>query len=303
MKPHRPPPIQWMTAFESSARFKSFKKAADALNVSPPAISQQIKALEEYLDTKLFDRGSNRLELTTAGEFYFKIASRTIESHTQGFYEFERRFKKRSLQISTPLFIAQEILIPHYLSFKDFAESAELRITTGTEYADLDLGITDAAIRFGSGEWPGLESRLLCKVNMAIAASTSYLKKHNLQPHTPLDINVLNHHTLISISEEFGEWKALFPTISPKDVLVCDSYFSVMKSGENGLGIVAAILPAVNGWINDKRLTLLSETQYETHQGYWLVYPKSQEHNTLIEQCFLWAQSVFNTLPLIERSE
>ncbi|WP_156492375.1 LysR family transcriptional regulator, partial [Oleiphilus sp. HI0080] len=44
-----PPPIQWLPAFESAARLLSFRKAADELCVSPPAISQQIKSLEEYI--------------------------------------------------------------------------------------------------------------------------------------------------------------------------------------------------------------------------------------------------------------
>ena len=111
-----PPPIQWIPVFEAAARFRHFRKAADYLSVSPPAVSQQIKALETYLGIKLFRRNGPRLELTAAGAFYYEAARKTVSAHRQGFNEFDRRFNQRALRLSTPLFIAQELLI----SFSNF---------------------------------------------------------------------------------------------------------------------------------------------------------------------------------------
>mgnify|MGYP006393923515 CR=1 FL=1 len=60
----RLPPFAAIRAFESAARHLSFAKAADELCLSPSAISHQIRALEDFLDTKLFERRANRTHLT-----------------------------------------------------------------------------------------------------------------------------------------------------------------------------------------------------------------------------------------------
>ena len=68
MSPSSPmPPLNALRAFEAAARHESFSRAADELNVTPAALSHQIKGLEEYLQTLLFHRKTRRVELTDAG--------------------------------------------------------------------------------------------------------------------------------------------------------------------------------------------------------------------------------------------
>ncbi|WP_339770781.1 LysR family transcriptional regulator [uncultured Paraglaciecola sp.] len=293
-----PPPIQWLAVFAAAAKYSSFRKAADTLHVSPPAVSQQIKALEEYLGSKLFRRNGPRLTLSSAGEFYYQVAANIMSLHHSGFTEFDQRFNKRSLRLSTPLFIAQELLIPHYMAYKELQSKAELRITTGSEYIDFDTGQADAAIRFGHGGWPNLVSRLLCKVHISPVVSPLYQAKCMRQPQSDLS-SLVNNHILITTDENLQDWYSLFPDIHPKDVIVCDSYFSAIKSAEKGLGIVLGLFPAINNWVNEGRLTQLSNGYFDTQSAYWLVSPKQQEDNPLIASCFTWAKTLFDGLPAL----
>ena len=66
--PLRLPLLNALRAFEASARHRSFSRAAEELNVTPAAISHQIKALEDYLSAKLFTRANRTLMLTQAGQ-------------------------------------------------------------------------------------------------------------------------------------------------------------------------------------------------------------------------------------------
>ena len=66
--PLRLPPLNALRAFVASARHRSFSRAAEELNVTPAAISHQIKALEDYLSAKLFTRANRTLMLTQAGQ-------------------------------------------------------------------------------------------------------------------------------------------------------------------------------------------------------------------------------------------
>ncbi|GAA5314893.1 MAG: transcriptional regulator GcvA [Candidatus Pelagadaptatus aseana] len=290
-----PPPIQWLPAFARAAEALSFRKAAEQLNVSPPAISQQIKALEDYLGVLLFKRHGPRLELTEAGEFYYGPVQDMLKIHQTGFEELDRRFNRRALTLNTPLFIAQEILIPNYMDYKQRQPNAELRITTGTEYIDFTANTADAAIRFGSGDWPTLASRLLCKTLTTPVCSLEYYQRHI--PDDGDLFSRVNQQTLLTTNEANREWLQLFPEIEAREVIVCDSYFSVIKSAEKGLGIGLGLFPAINNWVNDRRLKTLTTDMFDTGAGYWLVHPKQRGSSELVESCFEWAKDLFETLP------
>lgn len=291
-----PPPIQWLPVFEASARYMSFKKAAEYLNVSPPAVSQQIKALEAYLETDLFHRNGPHLTLTEAGEFYLQSVTKVVQEHKKGFSELDQHLNKRSIRLHTPLFIAQELLIPNYMGYKELQPDVELRVITGTEYIDFDLGTADAAIRFGLKSGSDLESELLCSVEISPVCSQKYYQKNYREKVKSIE-ELLNNQVLISTKENIKDWKDFFPNIQAREIIVCDSYFSAIKSAEQGLGIVLGIFPAINNWINDGRLMLLKKEFFNIQGGYWLVYPKRHIDKTLLKSCYIWSKDLFESLP------
>ena len=71
MSNQRLPSLNLIRVFETAARRLSFKDAADELFVSPPAVSHQIKALEEHLGITLFRRENRKISLTTEGKRYY----------------------------------------------------------------------------------------------------------------------------------------------------------------------------------------------------------------------------------------
>jgi LysR family glycine cleavage system transcriptional activator len=294
----KPPPIQWLLVFAKAAEHKSFRKAAEQLNVSPPAVSQKIKSLEDYLGIPLFKRKGPRLELSEAGEFYYLAIQSMLKGYISSFEEFDRRFYNRSLRLNAPLFIAQEILIPNYLGYKKREPKAELRITTGTEYIDFESNVADAAIRFGMGEWPSLNSELLCQVTATPICSSANFK-YESQDYDSL-IEILKDQTLLTTDESAKDWQSLFPELEPKEIIVCDSYFSVIKSAEMGLGVALGLFPAINGWVNQNKFKLMSKEQFEIEAAYWFVYPKQRTENRLIGSCFEWAKGLFDSLPPLE---
>ncbi len=297
MKRRNAPPIQWIPVFEAAARLLSFKKAAKELCITPPAVSQQIKVLEQYLGVLLFSRNGRKLRLTEAGDFYFTYAKQVVKSHKTGILEFDRRFNNRSLLVSTPLFIAQEILIPNFLSFQERFPQLDFRILTGSEIADFETETLDAAIRFGEGNWSNLQCRLLSKVATTPVCSPTYTAENDLAVLDWDDMDRLNRHTFITIDEELRDWKKLFPALSPKRKIVCDSYFSAIKSAEKGLGLTMGLIPSINNWINDQRLDMPLNKVFATNLGYWLVKPKDIEKDDLIDAFFGWAYSLFEQLP------
>ena len=74
------PPLNSLKAFEATARLHSFTKAAEELNVTRAAVSQQVKSLEMYLDATLFERNGAQLILTQAVRDYLPVVSNVFQS-------------------------------------------------------------------------------------------------------------------------------------------------------------------------------------------------------------------------------
>ena len=85
----RIPSLNWLRVFEAAARTQSFVRAAELLNMSPPAVSQQIKSLETYLGRELFERGAHSVRLTPAGDAFLPSVQQallSVESAAAGLF-------------------------------------------------------------------------------------------------------------------------------------------------------------------------------------------------------------------------
>ena len=297
MKYRQTPPIQLLPAFEAAARHLSFKKAADELCVTAPAIGQKIRAFEEWLQAPLFERHTRQVRLTREGEFYFEVARQVMAAHRNGYIAYRRQFNRSALRVSAPLFVAQELIMPRYLQFRDYVQDIELRLEARMSFADFETESIDAAVRFGDGNWPGLACRKLCDAFVAPVCSPSYAASHCFTA-----IEQLPEHRLIYAEPAIVEWERLFggePRAAGAERIICDSYLAALKAASNGLGVALAILPTANGWVNDRRLTLPFPMQISTGKSYWLVTPKSRRSRPEIEGLYTWLKRLFDELPAL----
>ena len=303
MKYKNVPPIQLIPVFEAAARHLSFKLAAEELCVSAPAVAQQVKVFEQWLKKPLFYRHTRALSLTLEGEYYFKVAQTTMKNHCQGHVEFIRRFEKTSLTLSAPSFVAQELLMPNYLKFSDYCPGTELRIETRMSYVDFDSETIDAAVRFGDGHWPDLNSIFLSKVSVAPVYGPNYEFRNSFT-----EISELYKHRLIYAEPEMSDWgEQLWPKgqVQQFDNIICDSYMAAVKGAADGLGVALGIFPTLNEWLNTEKLILPFPQQIETDKGFWFVYPKKDSSNGTIEDekyqgLYRWVKNIFAAIPLLE---
>ncbi|MBJ3762496.1 LysR family transcriptional regulator [Maribius pontilimi] len=147
------PPFAAVRAFEATARHLSVKAAAGELCLTPSAVSHQIKALEGFLDTQLFERSGNRIALTLTGEAYAGKLTYLLDAFTE---ETERvRAAPRVLRVlSTPGFAARW-LVPR-LPKLDFARDIRLRVSNGAPSLDFATNDADIVIQWSDRPTPGL---------------------------------------------------------------------------------------------------------------------------------------------------
>lgn len=144
-------PLNGLRVLDAAARHLSFTRAADELAVTPAAVGQQIRALEDTLGTVLFRRTTKGLELTPEGEAGL-IALR------QGFLQFEEAVRamqagqtSKSLTIAAPRDLSEKWLLPRLAEIA--RDDPELRfvLVNADEAIDFTEANLDLAIRWGEG--------------------------------------------------------------------------------------------------------------------------------------------------------
>lgn len=149
------PPLSALRAFEAAARRMSFKDAAGELNVTPTAISHQVRLLEEFLDTKLFERQTRQVRLTAGGRMLFPAVCDGLDNMERAVLAVRRARNTPVATLSSTVAFMAKRLAPRAGAFRTAHPDWTLRLDASNEIADLD-GETDAAIRYGMGHYPGL---------------------------------------------------------------------------------------------------------------------------------------------------
>jgi LysR family glycine cleavage system transcriptional activator len=165
-----------LRTFVEVGRQGSIKRAAQELNVTPGAVSQQVKALEIRFGVQLLERGNREVKLSPPGlRLFGKIAPgfEQIDDAVQLFRD--RKPGPQSLIVSTTPSLAACWLTPRLGRFAARHPKIEVRIETSAQLADIAGGTVDVAIRYGSGDYPGLSAAFLFAPMLSPVASPSLL--------------------------------------------------------------------------------------------------------------------------------
>jgi LysR family glycine cleavage system transcriptional activator len=159
----RLPPLTALRAFEAAARHMSFAKAAAELNVTPAALSFQIKSIEEHLGQPLFRRLNRAVELTEAGRALLPGSSEGFQALARAWRATRRLGETNTLTVTAGPAFTAKWLAPRLFKFAQAYPSIELRFSASLRLMDFDRDEIDLAIRFGRGQDDGLYSRPVLK--------------------------------------------------------------------------------------------------------------------------------------------
>lgn len=165
------PPLAALRAFAAFAETGSVVAAGEALGVSHAAISQQLRVLEQHLDAALLDRKGRSMRLTSTGEKLAAAVRTGFAGMAEAVAEITGAQMARPLHISTTPTFASSWLMPRLPRFREQCPEVDLMIDPTPNLAALSPDGIDVAIRYGSGDWPGLEvERLLLSPTVVVAA-------------------------------------------------------------------------------------------------------------------------------------
>lgn len=292
--PPQAPPIQYLPAFVAAAQLGSFRAAAQQLNVTPSAISQQIKSLEQRIGLSLFSRQGKELQLSQAGEEFFSFAAHSLGHYQQGWEGFAEQFLSPQIRISMTDYVANRIIIPRLADFMEHS-GIPLEIHTSSRNQNLQANTLDAAIRFGTPPWPEHHARVICDAQVAMVASPEYWRQHPLTCRQHWQ-----HQTLIHARRVTNDWQRLEQsqgyTITARQQLMFDSYETAIEAAKAGLGIMLASFPTSNQELRSGVLQAHSEKRFSSGEHFYLITKPNDHKEKRYQQLFSWLSAVFAEL-------
>ena len=192
------PPLNSLRAFEAAARHLSFTKAAEELHVTPAAVSQQIKLLEEHCGTKLFRRLTRALMLTDAGQAALPPLRESFDKLSEAVDKMRAHDRGGILTVSVPPSFGAKWLVHRLDRLNAAHPEFDVRIDATDTLVDFSDAGVDIALRYGRGTYPGLHAEhLMPEVAFPVCSPALLESEHPLR--TPED---LSHHTLLHV-----QWK------------------------------------------------------------------------------------------------
>ena len=294
----RLPNLNFLITFEVAGQLLSFKRAAEALHVTPSAVSQQIQQLEDFVGKPLFVRHNRSLVLTDDGEKYLA----QIQPHLNGLRKATsalRNERTTKLRVSVMPPVANRILLPNLEKFQRLHQHVELQIDTALTNSNLFSENIDLAVRFGQPPWPGLTHERLCEVKIQAIMPVGYSQKYDL----PSNVSALTELPLIHMAERPGAWNRLFDQLglsaSNGPAYHVDDYPAAVQAAES-LGAALALFPIEQSLIDSGRVEAPFPPIGPLDEAIYVVYPKSRELPTAGRIFIDWLLSLL-VMPTAEK--
>lgn len=175
---YRLPSLTSLAAFEATARHRSVKRAADELNVTPGAVSRQIKSLEEGLGVPLFGRSQAGLTLTADAEALYAVLALAFSRTAETVQVIRSGNRAKRVTLACTHAVASLWLMPRMGDFWRRFPDITVDHLISDDARDLRRAEVDLRIRFGFGAWPDETSALLMKETIYPIAGPEFARQH-----------------------------------------------------------------------------------------------------------------------------
>jgi len=289
-------PLNALRVFDAAARHLSFTKAADELAVTPAAVGQHIRALEDLLGVILFKRLGRNLALTPEAE-------RALPPLRDGFLKFEEAVRtlqaaqtSKSLTISVPPSFAAKWLVPRIERFAESHPDMQVRIFAAMQLVDFNQENIDLAIRFGRGDYPELMVEKLLDEHVYPACAPSLLERFPIKTAADLINLPLIHDESADVDDGCPTWAMWLKAAGvdhpdPERGIHFNQSSLAIEAATAGKGVVLAKAAIAAADIEAGRLVRLFNSAHAVEFGYYLVAPEPQWRQKKVQTFINWVKA------------
>jgi len=265
------PSLNWLRVFEAAARMENFARAAELLNMSTSAVSQQIKALETHLGEDLFNRGPRHVELTDAGHAFLPTVRQSLASIEETAVSLFGQEKDNTLTLQADLNLALSWLTARLPEFS--RQHPEVQLHLLGAYHDLDY------------QRPGFDMRILFGPVHRSWGQCDRLYDETIYPvATPAIADSIRGaedfpaQRLIQISAHQVNWNQILHSVGidsvpTRQLSFTDSTQLALKLAANGYGIALARAPTTDRLVAELGLVPCRICpRVPSREAYYLIY-------------------------------
>ncbi|MFO1090074.1 MAG: transcriptional regulator GcvA [Hyphomicrobiales bacterium] len=290
------PPTNSLVVFEAAARHRNFTRAAEELSVTQSAVSRQIQLLEDFLGTPVFQRHARGLELTREGERLHRAVAMGLEHIANVASDIRRHRGPAELTVATSVTFASYWLMARMAKFRAAHPEIELRLVASSPVYDLTAAGIDLAVRYGLGEWPGVEAVRLFDDEIWPVCSPAYLSASAAirEPADLLNENLLH---LSKFDRNWVTWDSFLESlgVSGEPHLrgqTYDNYMVLIQAALRGEGIALCGRRLAEDFIAHGDLVRPLDVTLKSDRGFYLLTPREGSmsraarlfHDWLIEE-------------------
>jgi DNA-binding transcriptional LysR family regulator len=272
------PHLAFFQGFEAAARTLSFTKAAEELFVTQSAVSRQIKALEDNLGLKLFERRPRSLTLTEDGQSLYRIATDVLDRLQIAIDRLRAESRASQLSITTTTGFASLWLIPRLSRFTALHPDIDVRISATTDMLNLERSLIDLAIRYCKPETVPQGAVRLFGEEMIPVCSRALLHDKTRPLKRPQD---LAHHTLLhfdyagaeTMYMDWGTWLTALGIGELKSggALHFSQYEQMIQAAISGQGVALGRQPLVSDLIESGALVAPFKQTLVGSRAYFII--------------------------------
>jgi LysR family glycine cleavage system transcriptional activator len=276
--------LKWLHAFEATARHGSFTGAAQELGVTPAAVGQLVRSLEDWVGHPLLHRTrSGKERLTLVDE-----AQEALQDITQGLDKLETGLNKlrgrrsRSVVVVT----ASQVLMMNWLMdrlnrFSETHENIDLRLNVTEKLMDVSHGEADIGIRCGQGDWPGVNKTWLMDEEAVLVCSPHLVPPGKMACSEWLATQKLIHDDTPHPGADFPSWYDVLMAVGAPEALESglhiNSTSAVILSALSGRGVAIVRYALVKKLIETGQLVQLHPNhRWPLKWCYYLVTPQQK---------------------------
>ncbi len=294
-KRYRLPHLAFFEGFEAAARTLSFTKAAEELFITQSAVSRQIKALEDNLGLKLFERRHRSLMLTETGQTLYRIATDVLDRLQTATDQLRAETHTRQLSITTTTGFASLWLIPRLRRFTRLHPDVDVRISATTEALNLERSLIDLAIRYCKPESVPDGAVRLFGEEMILVCSRALLSDKKRPLKRPQD---LTHHTFLhfdyagaeTIPIDWGTWLTALGIgeLKSAGALHFSQYEQMIQAAISGQGVALGRQPLVNDLIKSGALVAPFKQTLVGLRAYFIIESRLSAGKPHVRQFAQW---------------
>lgn len=275
-KRYRLPPLQALFAFESAARHLSFKNAAEEMDVTPSAISQHVKTLEQDINVALFERQHRGVKLTAAGRALHSSLEHGLTHLSDAFDEIRDKGRHRAVTVFASTAMSSLWLTPRLTQF--WKEHGDIAVNQHVADSESEGNINcDLKIWYGQPENAKTGAELLFTDRLVPVCSPNYARQL-----TDRRLETIASQTLIYLdsSSKWTTWRTWFDAHGYEGALAdgphVNNYTIAVQSARDDVGILLGWERLLAPLVERKLLVTFEELAIDAPDHFYLSFSKDK---------------------------